>query len=86
MKRFNLDNVTNVRYHKGTNMKRFTKSINMKRRKLMKRVAPAQAKASKISIRKKLKYVKTNWQLYIIFLMPALLLTIIFKYIPMGGV
>ena len=28
MKRFNLDNVTNVRYHKDTNMKRFTKSIN----------------------------------------------------------
>ena len=86
MKRFKIDNMTNVRYHKDTNMKRFTKSINMKRRKLMKRVAPAQAKASKISIRKKLKYVKTNWQLYIIFLMPALLLTIIFKYIPMGGV
>lgn len=34
----------------------------------------------------KLKYVKNNWQLYVIFLMPALLLTLIFKYIPMGGV
>lgn len=31
-------------------------------------------------------YFKHHWQLYIIFLMPALLLTIIFKYIPMGGV
>ena len=30
MKRFKLDNTTNVRYHKDTNMKRFTKSINMK--------------------------------------------------------
>lgn len=34
----------------------------------------------------KLKYIKNNWQLYLIFLMPAFLLTIIFKYIPMGGV
>lgn len=38
------------------------------------------------NISKKLLYIKKNWQLYIIFLMPALLLTIIFKYIPMGGV
>ena len=30
-------------------------------------------------------YVKKNWMLYIFFLMPALLLTIIFKYVPMGG-
>jgi len=34
----------------------------------------------------KLMYVKKNWQLYLFFLMPALLLTIIFKYLPMGGV
>ena len=26
------------------------------------------------------------WQLYIVFLLPALLLTLIFKYIPMGGI
>lgn len=31
-------------------------------------------------------YVKSNWQLYIFFLMPALVLTLIFKYIPMGGI
>lgn len=31
-------------------------------------------------------YVKRHWQLYIFFLMPALLLTLIFKYIPMGGI
>lgn len=35
---------------------------------------------------KKIKYIKTNWQLYVIFLLPALALTIIFKYLPMGGV
>lgn len=34
----------------------------------------------------KLTYVKKNWQLYLIFLMPGLLLTIIFKYLPMGGI
>lgn len=34
----------------------------------------------------KWNYVKKNWQLYIIFLLPAVILTFIFKYIPMGGV
>lgn len=29
-------------------------------------------------------YVKQHWQLYVIFLLPALLLTLIFKYAPMG--
>ena len=33
-----------------------------------------------------LVYVRQHWQLYVIFLMPALLLTLIFKYIPMGGI
>ena len=33
----------------------------------------------------KVSYVKRNWQLYVFFLMPALVLTIIFKYLPMGG-
>lgn len=33
-----------------------------------------------------LSYVKKHWQLYVIFLLPALLLTLIFKYIPMGGI
>ena len=31
-------------------------------------------------------YVKQHWQLYAIFLMPALLLTLIFKYAPMSGI
>lgn len=29
---------------------------------------------------------KTNWQLYVIFMLPALVLTILFKYLPMGGI
>lgn len=33
-----------------------------------------------------IKYVKRNWQLYLFFTLPGLLLTIIFKYIPMGGI
>ena len=33
-----------------------------------------------------LVYMRQHWQLYIIFILPALLLTLIFKYIPMGGV
>ena len=35
---------------------------------------------------KTLTYIKQHWQLYVIFLLPALLLTIIFRYIPMGGI
>ncbi len=31
-------------------------------------------------------YVIQHWQLYVFFLLPALTLTIIFKYIPMGGI
>ena len=31
-------------------------------------------------------YMRQHWQLYVIFMLPAVLLTIIFRYIPMGGV
>ena len=31
-------------------------------------------------------YVRQHWQLYVIFMLPAFLLTIIFRYIPMGGI
>ena len=31
-------------------------------------------------------YVRQHWQLYLIFLMPAFLLTLIFKYAPMSGI
>lgn len=41
---------------------------------------------TKMSVSDKIRYVKTNWQLYVVFLLPALLITVIFKYIPMGGV
>lgn len=32
------------------------------------------------------RYLKHHWQLYVIFLFPAFFLTILFKYVPMGGV
>lgn len=41
---------------------------------------------AKQSPQEKLRYVKKNWQLYVFFLLPGLLLTLIFKYGPMGGV
>ncbi len=31
-------------------------------------------------------YIKKNWQLYVVFLMPAFLLTLVFKYLPIGGI
>ena len=31
-------------------------------------------------------YLKQHWQLYLIFLLPAMALTIIFRYVPMGGI
>ena len=33
-----------------------------------------------------LVYMRQHWQLYLLFILPAFLLTLIFKYIPMGGV
>ena len=33
-----------------------------------------------------LVYVKQHWQLYALFILPAFALTIIFRYIPMGGI
>ena len=31
-------------------------------------------------------YIRQHWQLYLIFMLPAFLLTVIFRYIPMGGI
>ncbi len=33
-----------------------------------------------------LVYMKQHWQLYLIFMLPAFVLTIVFRYLPMGGV
>ena len=51
----------------------------------MKTVQNQAKPVSKQTWRNKVTYVKKNWQLYLFFLMQGLLLTIIFKYLPMGG-
>ena len=51
----------------------------------MKRVQRQTGSTDKRTLASKVSYVKRNWQLYVFFLMPALALTIIFKYLPMGG-
>lgn len=51
----------------------------------MKRMQNQAKSVSKRTWREKMTYMKKNWQLYLFFLMPGLLLTIIFKYLPMGG-
>lgn len=33
-----------------------------------------------------LVYMRQHWQLYLIFMLPALALTIVFRYLPMGGI
>ena len=48
--------------------------------------AAAEAAKYDSKLHKTLVYVKQNWQLYVIFMLPALLLTIIFRYVPMGGI
>ena len=35
---------------------------------------------------KTLNYFRDHWQLYVVFLLPALVLTLVFRYIPMGGI
>ena len=37
-------------------------------------------------MKQKIGYIRRNWQLYLRFLLPAVVITVIFKYIPMGGV
>ena len=46
----------------------------------------ADGKASSGRFHNTILYVKQHWQLYVFFLGPALVLTLIFKYGPMGGI
>ncbi len=43
-------------------------------------------KLPKKNMHYKLMYIKRNWQLYLIFMLPAFVLTLIFKYLPIGGI
>lgn len=46
----------------------------------------AAKKGRESKLHNTLRYLRQHWQLYLIFMLPALLLTIIFRYLPMGGV
>ena len=46
----------------------------------------AQHQKASSKLRYNLNYIRKNWQLYVIFALPAVVLTFIFKYIPMGGI
>lgn len=52
----------------------------------MKMQSAKTAPVVKKTYESKLTYVKKNWQLYLIFLLPGLLLTVVFRYVPMGGI
>ena len=50
---------------------------------------PANAVAAKgggSKMHNTLVYIRQHWQLYVLFMLPAFALTIIFRYVPMGGV
>ena len=46
----------------------------------------SEKKGGRRRVHNTLVYMRQHWQLYLIFIMPALLLTLIFRYIPMGGI
>lgn len=37
-------------------------------------------------LKKNIKYIKRNYQLYLFFMLPPLILLIVFKYLPIGGI
>ena len=43
------------------------------------------AAGTRTVMEQKLQYIKKHWELYVFFLLPGLAVTLIFKYIPMGG-
>ena len=49
-------------------------------------VAPAKQKNAGSRLHNTIVYVRQHWLLYALFIMPAFVLTIIFRYIPMGGI
>lgn len=49
-------------------------------------VAPSGLGKEEKGLHNTLVYMCQHWQLYVIFLLPAFALTIIFRYIPMGGI
>ena len=52
----------------------------------MKSTSAAAEKAKGNKLHNTLVYIRQHWQLYVLFMLPAFLLTIIFRCIPMGGI
>lgn len=52
----------------------------------MSKTMDVSTKKKDAGLHNSLVYVVQHWQLYVFFLLPALALTIIFRYIPMGGI
>ena len=52
----------------------------------MKKVPEPAAAGGSSKMHNTLVYIRQHWQLYVLFMLPAFLLTIIFRYIPMGGI
>lgn len=50
-----------------------------------KAISPPGKDSGKSGLAGTLLYIRQHWQLYVIFMLPAVALTIIFRYIPMGG-
>ena len=58
-----------------------------KRRIIMSKPLPAKESVPlKLRAHNTMVYLRQHWQLYLIFMLPAFVLTIIFRYVPMGGV
>ena len=47
---------------------------------------PSVKKTKGTRMHNTLVYMRQHWQLYLIFMLPAVVLTIVFRYIPMGGI
>ena len=60
--------------------------LRKRRNKMDKSTNPDQNRKTGGVLHSTIVYVTQHWQLYVLFLLPALLLTLIFRYIPMGGV
>ena len=50
----------------------------------LKKTSDKQTTGSKVH--NTLVYMRQHWQLYLLFMLPAFALTVIFRYVPMGGI
>ena len=58
----------------------------VRRRNKMKKKPALPTEGRRRKLHNTLVYVRQHWQLYLIFMLPAFLLTVIFRYVPMSGI